>query len=85
MNVRVYNIRELVRQQLVRPVQCSTSDQHADICTKALPGILILVTPKLLMENCYYQFYLTNCKVLSYQFSPLHLLKAGDNRSSVKA
>jgi len=39
VNVRVYNVRELVRNQIVRAVQCSTTDQHADMCTKALPRI----------------------------------------------
>ena len=36
INVRVYNIRDLVRAGEVYPIQCSTSDQHADFCTKAL-------------------------------------------------
>ena len=36
INVRLYNIRELVSTQQVRPVQCSTTDQHADMCTKPL-------------------------------------------------
>jgi hypothetical protein len=35
INVRRY-IRELVSTQQVRPVQCSTTDQHADMCTKPL-------------------------------------------------
>ena len=39
VNVRVYNVRELVRNQIIRAVQCSTTDQHADMCTKALPRI----------------------------------------------
>ena len=36
INVRLYNIRELVSSQQVRPVQCSTTEQHADMCTKPL-------------------------------------------------
>jgi hypothetical protein len=35
-NVRLHNIRELVSTQQVRPVQCSTTDQYADMCTKPL-------------------------------------------------
>ena len=38
INVRVYNIRDLVRAGEVYPIQCSTVDQHADFCTKALPA-----------------------------------------------
>jgi hypothetical protein len=38
INVRVYNIRDLVRAGEVYPIQCSTADQHADFCTKALPA-----------------------------------------------
>lgn len=36
INDHLYNIRELVSTQQVRPVQCSTTDQHADICTKTI-------------------------------------------------
>ena len=36
INVCVYNIRDLVRAGEVYPIQCSTADQHADFCTKAL-------------------------------------------------
>ena len=36
INVRAYNIRDLVRAGDVYPIQCSSADQHADLCTKAL-------------------------------------------------
>ena len=36
INVRVYNIRALVRAGEVYPILCSSADQHADLCTKAL-------------------------------------------------
>jgi hypothetical protein len=35
-NARLSYIRELVSTQQVRPVQCSTTDQYADMCTKPL-------------------------------------------------
>jgi hypothetical protein len=38
INVRVYNIRDHVRAGEVYPIRCSSEDQHADFCTKALPG-----------------------------------------------
>jgi hypothetical protein len=38
INVRVYNIRDLVRAGEVYPIRCSSEDQHADFCTKALPA-----------------------------------------------
>ncbi len=40
INVRFYNISYLVSAREVYPIQCSTTNQHADICTKALPAPL---------------------------------------------
>ena len=41
VNVRVYRIREFVNAQEVLPVVCSTTTQHADMCTKALPAPIL--------------------------------------------
>ena len=39
VNVRVYNIRDLIRAGEVYPILCETSLQHADLCTKALTAV----------------------------------------------
>jgi hypothetical protein len=41
VNVRVYNIRDLIRAGDVYPILCDTTDQHADLrlCIKALTAI----------------------------------------------
>ena len=41
INVRAYNIRDLVRAGDVYPIQCSSADQHADLCTKALAAPIL--------------------------------------------
>ena len=52
INARVYRIRDFIKEQSVHPVLCTTVNQHADICTKAVPAPLLQRHTEVAYSEC---------------------------------